>query len=170
MNEAHKTVLEILAKAYQIEVDGHTFYSMAAMRSDRTTVREVFEKLAHDEILHKAYLEEIAKNYEGVGATAFNVERARPDVRRFADGVFTEAFRRDALGATFETSALSIAMQLESNAVAFFTEAARNASVAEVRGFYDGLAAWEREHLDAVRGLYDLVRADFFERSGFEPF
>ena len=34
--------------AHTIEIDGQTFYSMTASRSDKPTVRELFEKLAGD--------------------------------------------------------------------------------------------------------------------------
>src|SRR5512139_2767134 len=38
-------ILEILRKAYQIEVDGYTFYSMTAMQATKPAVKELFEKL-----------------------------------------------------------------------------------------------------------------------------
>ena len=34
MSDLHDTMLDILRKAYQIEVDGYTFYSLAADRAE----------------------------------------------------------------------------------------------------------------------------------------
>ena len=42
----HEDIREVLRKAYQIEVDGYTFYSMAADRSTKPAVGELFAKLA----------------------------------------------------------------------------------------------------------------------------
>ncbi|MBD3872760.1 MAG: hypothetical protein IFK91_07590, partial [Acidobacteria bacterium] len=56
MPEATDDIREILRKAYQIEVDGYTFYSMAADQASKQPVQELFDKLARDEVQHKAYL------------------------------------------------------------------------------------------------------------------
>jgi len=170
MNEAGHEILDILSKAYQIETDGHVFYSMVADRTQKQPVREVFLKLASDELLHKSYLKEIASRYEEVGVAAFLVQRASPDVRAFSQKVFTDWFRDQALGSTFEASALSIGMTLENNAMTHFIRSAEASSDNDVKDFYRFLAAWEQEHLNALHSLYQSVRADFFNDSGFEPF
>lgn len=170
MSEARDTILRTLAQAYQIEVDGHTFYASVAARSDVPAVVEVFTKLANDEVQHKAYLLDVARRYEEVGTGAFAVARKAPDLGVLAQKVFSESFRQQAAGADFETSALSIGMTLESNAMGHFQRAADAASDAEVRAFYAFLADWERQHLDALRELYDGVRGDFFAAAGFDRF
>ncbi len=52
-------MLDILRKAYQIEVDGYTFYSMTADRAEKEAVRDLFAKLAADEVQHQAYLKSV---------------------------------------------------------------------------------------------------------------
>jgi rubrerythrin len=170
MNTSIDTIHEILRKAYQIEVDGYTFYSMAAERATKPRVEELFAKLAKDEVEHKAYLRQIMRSYEHQGAAAFLVERAAPDLRAFSDTIFTEEFKSQAAGAVFEMSALSIGMQLETNAIAHFTNAASNASDDEVRDFYHFLADWEKQHLEALSLLLNAVRDDFWVDGRFAPF
>ena len=170
MSSGRGEILDVLAKAFQIEVDGYTFYSMVAARSDRPAVQEIFTKLAHDEVEHKVYLLDISRKDNEEGSAAFAVARKSPDMAAFSQKVFTDAFREQALGATFEASSLSIGMTLESNAMAHFTRAAQLATDNEVRDFYRFLAAWETDHLNTLKNLHDLVRADFFEKAGFEPF
>jgi rubrerythrin len=56
------------------------------------------------------------------------------------------------------------------NAVAYFSTASQQATDQEVRQFYGFLADWERQHLDALQGLHETIRSDFWDRSGFSPF
>ncbi len=163
-------IREILRKAYQIEVDGYTFYSMAAERAKKDAVQELFDKLARDEVQHKAYLKSVMGSYDERGIEAFNVHRRDPDLKAFTDTIFTDRFKTQAHGADFELGVLSVGMTLETNAIAHFTAAAGGAAEDEVRDFYTFLADWERQHLDALKRLYDGVRQDFWAESGFSPY
>ena len=163
-------IVDVLRKAYQIEVDGYTFYSMTADRADKPAVQELFGKLAQDEVQHQAFLRSVMKNYHDKGVEAFSVGVVPPDLRAFADKVFTDRFREQAEGAAFEMAAVSVGMTLEKNAVAYFTGAVRNASEVAVRQFYQFLADWEQQHLDALQGLAETLRGDFWEKGGFTPY
>jgi rubrerythrin len=163
-------IREILRKAYQIEVDGYTFYSMAAEKASKPVVQELFDKLARDEIQHKAYLQSVIGNYEAKGVAAFNLPHRDPDLKAFTGTIFTEEFKKQAHGADFELGVLSIGMTLETNAIQYFSGAAENTSENEVKEFYLFLADWEKEHLDALQKLYNGVRQDFWAEGGFAPF
>ncbi len=167
---ASDQIIDILRKAYQIEVDGYTFYSMTADRADKPAVQELFGKLAQDEVQHQAFLRSVLANYHSRGVDAFSVGIVLPDLRAFSDRVFTDRFRDQAEGAAFEMAALSVGMTLEKNAVAYFTGAVRDASEVEVRQFYQFLADWEAQHLEALQGLYESIRSDFWEKGGFTPY
>ena len=167
---ASEQVLEILQKAYQIEVDGHTFYSMTAEQAEKPAVRELFAKLAGDEIQHQGYLKAVLSRLDKDGAAAFRVTRRAPELDAFSQQVFTDRFRQQARGAAFEIAVLSIGMQLETNAINHFTSAAANAGEVEVREFYRFLADWEKEHLSALQNIYNSVRTDFWAAASFSPF
>ena len=170
MTDTQDTIQGILRKAYQIEVDGYTFYSMAADRADKEAVQELFEKLASDEVQHKAYLKNVMSVYEDRGVEAFNVNRRDPDLAAFSATIFTDKFKKQAAGASFELGVLSIGMTLETNAIQYFTGAAKSAGDDEVRGFYEYLADWEKLHYEALQNLHDQVRQDFWSDTGFSPF
>ncbi len=164
-------IREILRKAYQIEVDGYTFYSMAADRADKPAVQELFEKLARDEVEHQRYLRDVMKGYEDKGFAAFRLERpGSPDLKAFSAKIFSDRFREQAHGAAFELGVLSVGMTLETTAIQYFGGAAKAASEDEVRNFYQFLADWEKQHLDALQNLHDAVRQDYWARSAFAPF
>ena len=170
MTQPNDEIREILKKAYQIEVDGYTFYSMAADKASKQPVQELFDKLARDEIQHKAYLQSVIGSYEEKGLQAFHVNLRDPDLKAFTSTIFTDKFKSQADGADFELGVLSIGMTLETNAIKYFTDAAENTSEKEVREFYQFLAEWEQQHLEALQGLFNGVRQDFWSDGGFSPF
>ena len=170
MTQANDDIREILRKAYQIEVDGYTFYSMAADRASKPAVQELFDKLARDEVQHKAYLQSVIGSYEEKGIAAFNVHLRDPDLKAFTNTIFTENFKQQAEGADFELGVLSVGMTLETRAIDYFTGAAANTTEREVREFYQFLADWEKQHLDALQALYNGVRQDFWAEGGFSPY
>jgi len=166
----HDDIREVLKKAYQIEVDGYTFYSMAADRAEKPAVQELFDKLARDEVQHKAYLQSVMGSYEDKGIEAFNIHRRDPDLKAFTNTIYTDGFKEQARGADFEMGVLSIGMTLETRAIQYFTGAAKSASEDEVRDFYQFLADWEKGHLEALQKLYGGVREDHWADGGFSPF
>jgi rubrerythrin len=166
----HDDIREVLKKAYQIEVDGYTFYSMAADRADKPAVQELFDKLAQDEVQHKAYLKSVIGSYEEKGAAAFSIARRDPQLKSFTDTIYTDAFKEQARDADFEMGALSIGMTLETRAIQYFSNAAKAAPETEVKEFYQFLADWEKGHLEALQKLYGGVREDYWADGGFSPF
>jgi rubrerythrin len=170
MSSTRDTILDIVGKAYQIETDGYTFYSMTAERASKPAVQELFAKLASDEVQHQAFLKTVAKNYDTQGTAAFQTGMTVPDARALASQIFTGRFREQAAGAQFEMAVLSIGMTLETNAIKYFTGAAKDATDREVREFYQFLANWESQHYDALQNLFNIVREDHMAESGFAAF
>jgi rubrerythrin len=160
MNTEYDAITDVLRKAFQVEVDGFTFYSMTAERATKPAVRQLFERLARDETEHKAYIMAVMKRYEEHGARSFQLDPRDPDLGEFSSQIFTDSFKEQAQGEVSELGALSIGVQLESNAVAFFDTAAREASDPQISGFYRFLADWEGMHLRTLQQLYDSIRVD----------
>ncbi len=164
-----ESILEIVRKAFQIEVDGYTFYSMTAAKAEKPLVQELFEKLAADEVEHQAFLKHVATGYDREGLAAFRKGKAS-DWSAIADKIFTGRFREQASGAQFELAVLSIGMTLEQNAISYFSGAANAATEREIKEFYSFLASWEQTHYEALQNLYNSVRADYWHEGGFSPF
>jgi rubrerythrin len=166
MSTDFDAISDVLRKAFQVEVDGFTFYSMAAERAKRPAVRELFERLTRDETEHQAYIKAVMRRYEEHGAGSFHIDPRDPDLAEFSSEIFTERFREQARGETSEIGTLSIGVQLESNAVAFFDAAARGASDPQIAGFYRFLADWEGMHLRTLKHLFDSIRVDAWPEEG----
>jgi rubrerythrin len=159
-------IVDILRRAYQVEVDGETFYSMTAERAARPAVQRLFVQLAQDERQHQDYLHQVASHYRDKGHAAFKVPGSVPDRSEFTSAVFTDEVRQQAQGADFEAGVLSVGMTIETNAIAVYTDAAKTADNDHVRAFYQFLAIWERQHLIALQNAYKAVRSDFWQKSG----
>ncbi len=168
--ENREAILEVLRKAYQVEVDGYTFYSMTAERATKPAVQELFTKLAEDEIQHQAFLRSVGREYDSKGVQAFALNLRSPELRAINQAVFTAKFREQAAGAEFEMGVLSVGMTLETNAYTYFSNAAAGATEEEVKKFYQFLADWEKQHFNALQTLYNSVRTDFFAAGSFAPF
>ncbi len=166
MNKELDSIAAVLRKAFQVEVDGFTFYSMVAERADKPAVQQLFERLARDETEHQAYIKAVMRRYEDLGVGSFRFDRRDPDLGEYSSKLFTEEFKDQAQGDILETGALSIGVQLERNAVAFFGEAAEAASDPQISGFYRFLADWEGSHLRLLEKLYDSIRADVWPETG----
>ena len=166
MNTEFDAITDILKKAFQVEVDGYTFYSMALQSATKPAVRKLLERLARDETEHKAYIIAVMKRYEDHGASSFLQDPKDPDLGEFSSQIFTENFKEQAQGEDTELGILSIAMQLETNAVSFFETAASNASDPQIGGFYRFLADWEGSHLRTLKHLHDSIHVDPWPEKG----
>ena len=67
-------------------------------------------------------------------------------------------------------TALSVGMQLERAAVAFYTAEAEAVGDPVLQGFYRRLARWEQGHLDALRSQAEALQEEYWNRGGFSPF
>ena len=166
MSTDFDAISDVLRKAFQVEVDGFTFYSMAVEAATKPTVRKLFERLARDETEHKAYILAVMKRYEEHGASSFQFDPRDPDLTEFSSQIFTDSFKEQAQGEVSEIGALSIGIQLETNAVTLFETAAREASHPQIGGFYRFLADWEGSHLRTLQHLYDSIRKDSWPTEG----
>lgn len=167
---AKDKILDILKQAYQIEINGHTFYTMTAEKCEKPAAKELFQKLAYDEVQHQNYLKSVGKRYKKDGVGAFGTNLKSTSMGKYMSEVFTDKFVAQAKGATFEMGALSVGMALETNAMALFHKASAKADSKEVKEFYAFLEDWEKEHFDALKGLFDQLRGDFWGEGGFSPF
>jgi rubrerythrin len=160
MNNRFDEIADILRKAFQVEVDGHTFYTLAAEKADKPAVKKLFERLARDEVEHQDYLRAVMRRYEDHGAKSFRFDPRDPDLGEFSSQIFTNDFTEQAKGESFPHGAVSIGIQLETNATDFFSLAAERAKDPQIAGFYRFLADWEGSHLRLLQKLYDSIRTE----------
>jgi rubrerythrin len=170
MDAATERMAEGLKKAIQAEIDGYHFYMMAARSTSDEKGREVFEKLARDEMDHMNWLKAHYTSLLETGKADPGV-KGKPPTRLEGDHpIFSEGLKERAGGANYEMSALSIGAQLELTAIRFYTEEAEAATDEGLKRFYLDLVEWERGHYEALNRQLESLRGEHWEIGGFSPF
>jgi len=170
MDAATKRILEGLEKAIQAEVEGHHYYLMAARSIEDAKGREVFEKLAQDEVDHARFLQ---AQYDAVRATGKpNPEITLGEAAKLEGPhpIFSESLRERIKTAHFEMTALSVGVQLELNAVEFYRGEAEASGNPDVAAFYRKLADWESSHYHALLTEPDSLKKEYWTEGRFSPF
>jgi rubrerythrin len=170
MDAATESILNGLTEAMQAETDGHHFYLMAARTTADPKGREVFERLAAEELDHFRFLKAQATALRATGEPDASVRLGpRADLGGLSP-IFSLGLRARIREAHLEMSALSIGIQLEQSAVDFYAGLAAQASSPRVRAFFDELSDWERGHRDALLRQQKELRDDYWAAGGFAPF
>lgn len=165
-------VADGLGKALQNEVDGREFYRMAAKSARTDGVRQMFEFLREEEERHyELILAQMGRMAGGKPPRPVRPASGRKAIRKFAGPLFPPDFVARGKRAEGEAAALSIGMTLEKQAIAQFSALRRT-----VKGdpaaekLFDGLIAWEREHLEVLNRQYEQLRRMYWEDARFWPF
>jgi len=169
-DRAGASMLEGLKQAIAAEGDGHHFYLMAAASTQDPQGKEIFQRLAAEELDHIRFLR---------GQHRALLETGRPDgslrlgPRADLSGdspIFSPALRDRIAEAHFEMTALSVGAQLELAAVTFYRAQAASSADPKVRAFYEELVEWEQGHYDALLRQQDALKDDYWSAGGFSPF
>lgn len=167
-----RAVAEGLRQALQNEVDGREFYRMAANSAGTDGVRQMFEFLRQEEERHyELILEQAGRMAAGKSPRLVRPADGKKAIRKFASPLFTPDFVSRGERAEGEGAALSIGMTLEKRTISQFAALRR-----KVQGdpaaekLFDGLIAWEREHLELLTRQFDQLRKMYWEEARFWPF
>jgi rubrerythrin len=170
MDQATKEMLEGLKQAMQAERHGQSFYQMAAQSTADPTGREVFAQLAREEQSHFEFLAAHYRSLLEQGVPAAGAKLDAGGALAATSPIFSESLRARVKEAHFEMSALSIAVQLELNALGHYRELARKAPLAEVQRFFQQLSEWESAHYHALLAQQQSLQESYWQANGFERF
>lgn len=165
---ANQKLLEVLKDAIRAEVEGHSFYLMAAMTTTDSQGKEVFERLAREELDHAAFLR---SQYDSL-MTNGKVTDAKLGVPQVPAGstIFSAELRDRISAANFEITALSIGAQLEQTAMTFYAKQANAAKDPAVTAIFQELEEWERGHYRLLTAELATLQQDFWSTNRFSPF
>lgn len=162
-------VAQGLMDAIKAEVEGHHFYMMAARTTSDAQGREVFERLAKEEMEHVRFLR---SQYQAF----VNSDHADPNIRLSKPGfaitspIFSEGLRSRIHDAHYEMTALAIGIQLELSAIKFYQDQADKMTDLEAKKFYQELASWESNHYQLLLHQQEALKQDYWSASDFAPF
>jgi len=169
-DENQSRVLHGLAKAMQAEREGHYFYKMAAGATEDSKGREVFTRLADEEIGHFEFLRAQHKSLTETGRVDAAARLGTPAELSGASPIFSQRLRERIKDAHYEMTALSVAAQLEQDAERHYRGEADAAADPAVKRFFLELADWEARHYAAIVAQQDELKEGYWAGSGFAPF
>jgi len=138
---------EIIKVAIGIEKNGYQFYTEAAKLTRNNSVAELFQNLAQEEIQHQAFFEGLAKLISSCEVNGITP----PDEYLSAVADASIIQQKRGMKAITEKrltdqDALDIAIQVEKNAILYYTELIRFVTEKE-KGMVEELIAEEKKHL-----------------------
>ncbi len=152
----------ILKTAILNEMEGETFYKLAADNVKNPDIRATFYYLAKEEQKHqqmlRAMLDEMRRG-EDVAIEMDNLEAVSPGIFKLSEA----ATKVDNL----EISVVSTGILLEKASMDYYRRAASNASTPNAKNLYENLVQWEMGHLEELEKIYDFLQQNWFEQQGF---
>lgn len=173
MNGEEQDIERVLRTAIATEWEGYAFYRTLAKRTESDLGRQMFERLAQDEVEHVRVLEEVSCAYKD-GCVIMDYEEALEhiDCEVDFDAIDEEAsctetapvFKRgvDRAEAANDIDALRIAVESERAAIEHYAEAAQSAEAEDVRSFFEHLVEIEEGHERLLQAEYDYYAANGF--------
>jgi len=146
-----------------IEQAGLDFYTRMAEKADSPETRRVFQRLAKDEKAHLAYFESMEiKTAGGMGAAPADQDE---DLSRYVcsivdGGIFRSLSQMEKLGRMkFDPeSALELALQVEKDAVLYYSEAHRANKKRAAREALERLIDEEKGHVVQIQKRLEALR------------
>jgi rubrerythrin len=170
MDTATQRVTDGLQRAIRTETDGYHFYTMAAGSVKDPKGKEVFNRLAQDELSHLRFLKTQYQAFLETGRADEQARLGTPDEWAGENPIFSEKIHKRLHDAHFEMSALSIGIQLELSSEKFYRAEARAVSDPAVVKFYNDLADWESGHYHALLKQQESLKEEYWSKGGFAPF
>jgi rubrerythrin len=165
--EQNKT-LEILKQAILLEKRGKVFYASAADSSKDPDVKEIFRMMASEEDQHIKFLSDQYLFYRDNGRFD-DVLPQESGASGNADEAFAHVVASGISAVSYEATAISLAIDMETRAIAAYSRQAEEATDAGEKAFYHWLAEWERGHYDILYRLDQDLRDRIWADNNFWP-
>ncbi|MCL5961171.1 MAG: ferritin family protein [Chloroflexi bacterium] len=153
-------VVEIVSAAIEAERAGHKFYLGAADGTSDPKGKEMFNRLANDELAHIYWLMTVRQSLmkEGnFGLTAEDIDKIKVPASEITDYLFPAVGNHGAKSDTRELEALRRGIETEKKASAFYAEAAEKTGDASGKALFRKLADWEDQHAHLLSAEHDYI-------------
>lgn len=161
----NKQEMQVLAQAILNEVEGYEFYKLAASNSKGES-KDAFLQLAEEERKHAEYLrdlsDKLAKSEDQKLELAYELDPPSPDIYNWE--------KLDVKEASMAMTVFSIGMQMEKDAIKFYTDAMNQTEIDELQEIYRILIKWEQVHLDQFTQQYNVYKNEWWAEQNFAPF
>lgn len=162
-------MLEIIKSAILLELRGEAFYRKVAESSSNKDIKNIFDIMAKEEVLHTKILRdkfsEVANNKNMSDTELSGYTGMSP-----SDYVLSESMKNQIAAAGFEAAAISAAIDMESKAIKLYSESADKATGTSEKKLFQWLADWEKGHHKLLFELDQDLRERVWNDNQFWPF
>lgn len=159
--------LEILKTAILLERKGKAFYSHVASQAKDEDVKEFFQMMADEEDEHVDFL---VKQYESFTKNKSFTKIDFKHEDHTDDDILTDKVKTKIENASFESAAISSAIDMENRAIKIYSDRADSAEDQEEKDFYKFLADWERGHNKVLHEIDKALQDRVWNDNQFWPF
>lgn len=158
---------DALKRAMLLEMNGKEFFEMAARTASSPVAKELFEHMVEEEKHHLHILQITFKRYLESGQIEMPSEAERDFA--FDDPIIGKDFLVELKNSHFDSSAISIALNLEEKAFKFYEKAEKEATDPEIKKLFRWLTEWEIGHHKKLLTLEEEFRQEVWNDSNFWP-
>ena len=162
-------LLDIIKSALLLEIRGEAFYRKVADSSENSGIKNIFDIMAKEEVLHADILrEKYSEVTKGGKLTSF--ERPVNQYESASKHVLSESMKTQIAAAGFEAAAISAAIDMESKAIRLYSESSDNATDTAEKQLFNWLAEWEKGHHKLLIDLDNDLKERIWNDNQFWPF
>jgi len=155
MAEITGEIIEVIKESIKLELSGQSFFEQVADATHNELGKKMFMKLANDEAQHLKVFSDIYTKMVGEDWRKYvgdlKVKEKAPMIEALANKVASAGKESRAS----ELEAISIAMDLERNAIEFFCSAAQKTGDVKAKEIFSKIADEERLHYDLLQAQHD---------------
>jgi len=155
--------LELLKVAILNEVEGETFYRLAAEHLGQGEIRTLLLYLADEEAKHQETLRKLYKDL-AAGKEALSEDLKLDHTP--STGIF-DLMKLGKVKSNLEISVVSTGISMEKASMDYYNQAAEQSEQKAVKDLCQYLSRWEREHMEKLEKIYDYLKTEWFEAQGF---
>ncbi|HIP49100.1 MAG TPA: rubrerythrin [Lutibacter sp.] len=165
-----RTAKDILKEAILLETRGKAFYKTVAEKCDSPSAKKIFEMMAEEEDEHIKFLSKQFINYTKTHSFIKPDAPKEDPEETVILKVLTDKVKKEINAASFESAAISSAIDFEMNAVNLYKSRAKEATDPNEKELYTILAAWEGEHSRMLVDINNSLKEDIWNDNNFWPF
>jgi rubrerythrin len=157
MAEITGEIINIIRESLKLELNGQHFFESVADATHNALGKKMFTKLANDEARHLKVFSDIFTEMAGE-----DWRRHVGDIKTSEKAAMIEALAKKVASAgkesrASELEAISIGMDLERDAIEFFSSAAEKTADSKAKEIFNKIADEERLHYDLLQAQYDHI-------------
>jgi rubrerythrin len=162
-----KELLDIIKGALLLEKKGKSLYESVVDTSEVEEVKDLFNMLVEEEKKHISVLERqfslLSKQKD------FDLSVLEDTPYRASDEILSDKVAEKVTGAGYEAAVISAAIELEKNAVKYYSEQASKAQSEGQKRLFEWLSVWEKGHMQMLAKIDVELKEQIWFDNKFWP-